>query len=184
VFHQLGVRNTVEEDVLLALLRQIASEPCYDQLRTKEQLGYAVSAYVRKSNGTHGLIIVVQGEKHPEHFVSRIDHFIGMLAVSYNGNHTSPRGKNVRKLPFSLLGDSGVDEFGSVRDSPSSIGGEDSGEAEDDRRERKCPLGTNQVRKVQLPRAGTGTGGPEESDVGTDSSLIQGNIRLEQQLVN
>jgi hypothetical protein len=25
--------------------------------------------------------------KHPEHFESRIDHFIGMLAVSY-GNHT------------------------------------------------------------------------------------------------
>jgi hypothetical protein len=96
-----------------------------------------------------------------------------------------PPEENVPKLPFSLVGYSGVDEFGSVRDSPGSVGGEDSGEAEDDRRERKCPLGTNQVRKVQLPRAGTGTGRTEESDVGTNSSLIHGNIiRLEQQLVN
>ena len=37
--------------MLLELFSQIINESCYNQLRTKEQLGYIVFSGVRRSNG-------------------------------------------------------------------------------------------------------------------------------------
>lgn len=80
LFYQCGMQNT-EANMLLELLAQIMSEPCYDTLRTKEQLGYIVSCGVRRSNGTQGLRVIVQSEKPPPDVDIRIELFIQNMKV-------------------------------------------------------------------------------------------------------
>ncbi|XP_026471826.1 insulin-degrading enzyme-like [Ctenocephalides felis] len=75
IYFQCGMQST-EANVQLELLAQIMSEPCFDTLRTKEQLGYIVSCGVRRSNGTQGLRIIVQSEKPPPYVDDRIELFI------------------------------------------------------------------------------------------------------------
>uniref|UniRef100_A0A1I7Y0H4 Insulin-degrading enzyme-like 1, peroxisomal n=1 Tax=Steinernema glaseri TaxID=37863 RepID=A0A1I7Y0H4_9BILA len=48
---QTGVKNT-RENMLLELLAKVMKEAAFDTLRTKEQLGYTVSAYANRSLGT------------------------------------------------------------------------------------------------------------------------------------
>ena len=50
----------------------------------KEQLGYVVFAGVRRANGTQGLQILVQSEKHPVFVEQRIDAFLLELKVIFN----------------------------------------------------------------------------------------------------
>lgn len=61
---QCGVQED-NSNVFIDLVAQILSEPCYNILRTQEQLGYIVFAGVRKANGAKGLRILVQSTKHP-----------------------------------------------------------------------------------------------------------------------
>lgn len=63
----------------LALLAQIAQEPCFDQLRTKEQLGYLVFSSVRKTIGMMGFRILVQSERDAPYVEGRIDSFLDTL---------------------------------------------------------------------------------------------------------
>jgi len=56
VLFQAGMDET-RENVLVELLNQMACESCYNQLRTKEQLGYIVYTDIRKSHGTQGISI-------------------------------------------------------------------------------------------------------------------------------
>jgi secreted Zn-dependent insulinase-like peptidase len=69
------MRNA-SENILLELIDQILYQPCFDQLRNKEHLGYLVRMSIRKSNGTHGLQIIVQGNSSPSHLQSRIEEFL------------------------------------------------------------------------------------------------------------
>ena len=55
------------------LLGAIASEPAFDTLRTKEQLGYIVSASPRASLGLIGFQILVQSERDPEYIDARVE---------------------------------------------------------------------------------------------------------------
>lgn len=74
----------VQEDnsnVFIDLVSQILSEPCYNVLRTQEQLGYIVFSGVRKANGAKGLRILVQSTKHPEYVEARIDKFLASMIV-------------------------------------------------------------------------------------------------------
>jgi insulysin len=66
---------------LLGLLAQIASEPCFDQLRTKEQLGYLVFSGVRKQPGMMGFRIIIQSERDPIYLENRIEAFLIRLEV-------------------------------------------------------------------------------------------------------
>lgn len=63
----------------LALLSQIAKEPCFDQLRTKEQLGYLVFSGLRKAVGLMGFRVIVQSERDARYLESRIDSFFDNL---------------------------------------------------------------------------------------------------------
>ncbi|MCP4489108.1 MAG: hypothetical protein GY820_17615, partial [Gammaproteobacteria bacterium] len=72
---QTGVENDRENGVL-ELLAQILSEPAYDTLRTKEQLGYIVFSGARRSNGTQGIRVIVQGDKDPRFAERRIEAFL------------------------------------------------------------------------------------------------------------
>ena len=47
-----------------AMLEQVATEPCFNILRTREQLGYSVSCGLRLTHGVIGFAVyVVSGER-------------------------------------------------------------------------------------------------------------------------
>ena len=71
----------IHERAILKLIEQILSEPSFDILRTKEQLGYYIDCSFRRSRGVLGLEIVIQGEKHPTYLESRIENFLNLMAV-------------------------------------------------------------------------------------------------------
>ena len=64
--------------VVSVLLTQILSEPAFNVLRTKEQLGYIVSAsqWVAPGANESGLRIVVQSERGPIYLEERIEAFL------------------------------------------------------------------------------------------------------------
>jgi insulysin len=64
---------------LVLLLGQIADEPCFDQLRTKEQLGYVVFSGAALHNTWLGYRILIQSERTPEYLETRIDNFLTEL---------------------------------------------------------------------------------------------------------
>lgn len=63
----------------LMLYANIAREPCFDQLRTKEQLGYIVGSSMWQSIGSMGWRVVVQSEREPSYLESRVDNFLESL---------------------------------------------------------------------------------------------------------
>ncbi|CAG9574977.1 unnamed protein product [Danaus chrysippus] len=75
VYYACGVRR-VRQNVVLELLAQALSEPCFHVLRTQEQLGYIVFSGIRRSNGVQGLRVIVQSDRHPAYLEDRIENFI------------------------------------------------------------------------------------------------------------
>ncbi|CAF3988520.1 unnamed protein product [Rotaria sp. Silwood1] len=53
-------QQTLENNVLLELFCHFVDEPCFDQLRTTEQLGYIVKADTHRSRGVQSFRIIVQ----------------------------------------------------------------------------------------------------------------------------
>ena len=63
--------------LLADLLEAVIDEPLYDQLRTKEQLGYSVSCGSRWTDGIVGFgICVTSKEAHPDYVAGRVDAFL------------------------------------------------------------------------------------------------------------
>jgi insulysin len=64
--------------VTAALLTQVLSEPAFDILRTKEQLGYIVGAttWTTPGDNEEGLRIVVQSERGPVYLEERVEAFL------------------------------------------------------------------------------------------------------------
>ncbi|KAI7897701.1 Metalloenzyme, LuxS/M16 peptidase-like protein [Cokeromyces recurvatus] len=73
---QVGNVTQIELRAKLSLLAQIAQEPCFDQLRTKEQLGYLVFSGVRKQTGSMGLRFILQSERDTIYLENRIEEFL------------------------------------------------------------------------------------------------------------
>lgn len=63
----------------LSLIAQIAQEPCFNQLRTREQLGYLVFSGVRRHVGTVGLRFLIQSERSTVHLEHRVEEFLVLL---------------------------------------------------------------------------------------------------------
>lgn len=59
-----------------SLFCQLINEPCFDTLRTKEQLGYLVHSSARASIGMTGFRISIQSERDAAYLESRIDAFL------------------------------------------------------------------------------------------------------------
>ncbi|KAG8198306.1 hypothetical protein JTE90_021560 [Oedothorax gibbosus] len=74
-YYQCGVHET-RANMLLELLADIISEPCFNYLRTQEQLGYIVCSSTRRSSGAQGIRIIVQSDKSPSYVDGRIEAFI------------------------------------------------------------------------------------------------------------
>lgn len=62
------------------LLAQILQEPCFDQLRTKEQLGYVVFSGVRATSTSYGFRFLIQSEKTAPYLENRIELFLERMA--------------------------------------------------------------------------------------------------------
>jgi insulysin len=80
----IGSRTSSALRVTGSLLNQILSEPAFNVLRTKEQLGYVVlcSSWVLSGSGCSGIRIAVQSERGPAYLESRVDAFLdGMKTV-------------------------------------------------------------------------------------------------------
>ncbi|BFZ09211.1 hypothetical protein BsWGS_12249 [Bradybaena similaris] len=75
VYYQCGQQNT-ESNMLLELFCQVIGEPCFNILRTQEQLGYIVFCGVRRAKGVQGLRVIVQSSKSPQFVEGRIEAFI------------------------------------------------------------------------------------------------------------
>ena len=66
----------------LLLLGQMTEEPGFDQLRTKEQLGYIVFTGARMAATTMGYRVIIQSERSTEYLEERINAFLAMFATS------------------------------------------------------------------------------------------------------
>jgi len=63
--------------LLVEMLSQILSHPAYEQLRTKEQLGYIVNLGMRVDLGVIGLRVIVQSAQHDaEYLDGRVEAFL------------------------------------------------------------------------------------------------------------
>ena len=88
------------------LFEQMSHEPAFDQLRTKEQLGYVVFSGARTTATTIGFRFIIQSEMSPEHLESRIDAFLtdyadsmkSMTEVELEGHKRSLITKRLEKL--------------------------------------------------------------------------------------
>lgn len=90
----------------LMLLAQMADEPAFDQLRTKEQLGYVVFSGTCIHNTWAGYRILIQSEKDPSYLEKRIDAFLTnfgksieeMSETEFEGHRRSLINKRLEKL--------------------------------------------------------------------------------------
>ncbi|XP_021926557.1 insulin-degrading enzyme isoform X2 [Zootermopsis nevadensis] len=78
IYYQCHLQST-HTNMLLELLVQIIGEPCFNILRTKEQLGYIVFSGIRRSNGVQGLRVIVQSERHPSYVDQRVEAFLAKM---------------------------------------------------------------------------------------------------------
>lgn len=78
-FLQFGPTNDIKIRALGSLFAQICSEPAFNQLRTKEQLGYIVFSGVKITLTSNGFRILIQSEKTSDFLASRIDAFLDFL---------------------------------------------------------------------------------------------------------
>lgn len=88
------------------LLGQMTDEPAFDQLRTKEQLGYVVWSGIRPAAVTLGYRVLIQSERDPDYLESRINAFLlkfrtdleAMTNDEFEGHKRSLVNKRLEKL--------------------------------------------------------------------------------------
>ncbi len=78
IYYQTGLQST-RSNMLIDLFSQIINEPCFNVLRTQEQLGYIVFSGVRRSCGAQGIRVIVQSERHPVYLNGRIEAFLASM---------------------------------------------------------------------------------------------------------
>ena len=104
------------DTITLELLVQILANPCYEQLRTKEQLGYIVNLGLRIDLGVTGLRVIVQSATHDAaHLDARIELFMAgvpmlldQLTAEEFGNHRSALLTAKLEQPKTLRQESGI----------------------------------------------------------------------------
>ncbi len=106
--YYLHVGSTTDRKLraMLNLFAQMTSEPAFDQLRTKEQLGYIVFSGFRPSATTMGYLVLVQSERTPDYLETRVDAFLlkfgndlkNMTAEDFEGHRRSLINKRLEKL--------------------------------------------------------------------------------------
>lgn len=90
----------------LQLFAQMTDEPAFDQLRSKEQLGYVVWSGSRYSATTMGYRVIIQSERTAQYLESRIENFLRGFGASlekmpldeFEGHKRSVVNKRLEKL--------------------------------------------------------------------------------------
>ncbi|KAJ3205957.1 Insulinase (Peptidase M16), partial [Dinochytrium kinnereticum] len=100
---QIGDASNTGIRARLLLLDQLASEPCFDQLRTKEQLGYVVWCGIRSTIFDWGFRFMVQSERDPAFVEERIEKFIVKLRDIISDMSEEEYARNVETLSAKLL---------------------------------------------------------------------------------
>ncbi|KAK9468790.1 Metalloenzyme, LuxS/M16 peptidase-like protein [Lipomyces arxii] len=95
---QVGELTNRRQRVTLALLAQIGNEPAFNQLRTKEQLGYVVFSGVRQTRTYMGYRVLIQSEKTTEYLETRIDAFFNKFATLIKEMPEEEYQKHVKSL--------------------------------------------------------------------------------------
>lgn len=85
------------------LLDQILHEPAFDQLRTKEQLGYIVFSGLKTSATTLGFRFLIQSEKTTQYLETRIESFLSNYAETLEKMTESDFENHKRSLVIKLL---------------------------------------------------------------------------------
>ncbi|XP_054654801.1 insulin-degrading enzyme isoform X2 [Dunckerocampus dactyliophorus] len=102
IYYQTDMQ-TAHENMLLELFCQIISEPCFNTLRTKEQLGYIVFSGPRRANGVQGLRFIIQSEKAPHYLESRIEAFLCTMERSVEEMSDEAFQKHIQALAIRRL---------------------------------------------------------------------------------
>ncbi|XP_051504314.1 insulin-degrading enzyme isoform X2 [Myxocyprinus asiaticus] len=102
IYYQTDMQNT-HENMLLELFCQIISEPCFNTLRTKEQLGYIVFSGPRRANGIQGLRFIIQSEKAPHYLESRVEAFLKTMEKSVEEMGEEAFQKHIQALAIRRL---------------------------------------------------------------------------------
>eukprot|EP00929_Paragymnodinium_shiwhaense_P104738 TRINITY_DN69436_c0_g1_i1.p1 TRINITY_DN69436_c0_g1~~TRINITY_DN69436_c0_g1_i1.p1 ORF type:complete len:1094 (-),score=297.55 TRINITY_DN69436_c0_g1_i1:265-3546(-) len=69
--------DRTRQKILIDLIEDLMSEPLFDSLRTKQQLGYSVGCQVRDSYGVHGMsFYVLSAVQRPAHLLERVEVFL------------------------------------------------------------------------------------------------------------
>jgi insulysin len=100
-----AITDTVLRSNLL-LFAQMTEEPAFDQLRSKEQLGYVVWSGARYTSTTIGYRVIIQSERTAEYLETRIDAFLQsfgrtletMSSEEFEGHRRSIINKRLEKL--------------------------------------------------------------------------------------
>ena len=75
-------QQTLENNALINLFDHLVNEPCFNQLRTKEQLGYVVHTGVSRAFDAQGFQILVQSTYELDYVNRRIELFLDSIRVS------------------------------------------------------------------------------------------------------
>ena len=96
VYFQVGEEND-SDYAALSLLEQLVYEPFFDQLRTKEQLGYSVSCGVRNTFGALGFCFsVVSAKVSPPEIEERVESFLEQFVETVRGMAEEEWRQNVK----------------------------------------------------------------------------------------
>lgn len=101
-----GVNTDRSNRAKLLLLAHMIDEPCFDTLRTKEQLGYVVQSGATIAATVSGFKIVIQSERPCEYLEKRIELFLtsfgktleSMSDTEFEGNKVALINKRLEKL--------------------------------------------------------------------------------------
>ncbi|XP_029496768.1 insulin-degrading enzyme-like isoform X2 [Oncorhynchus nerka] len=102
IYYQTDMQTT-HDNMLLELFCQIISEPCFNTLRTKEQLGYIVFSGPRRANGVQGLRFIIQSEKAPHYLESRVEAFLKATEKSVEEMNDEAFQKHIQALAIRRL---------------------------------------------------------------------------------
>lgn len=95
---QIGPNTDFETRAKLQILAQMTDEPSFDQLRTKEQLGYVVWSGARPSATTTGYRVLIQSERTPQYLETRIDAFLAKFKKDLAAMSTEDFEKHKKSL--------------------------------------------------------------------------------------
>lgn len=79
--------GTTKLRVLTDLISTMMREPCFDQLRTKEQLGYAVFSGAKHTRSDFGIRVILQSERPCDYLEFRIEQFLDLFKKKILGEN-------------------------------------------------------------------------------------------------